>query len=113
MGVKKFDISLEAQEKPNFLAGCPGIFAGISRGRPKSFRKKKLELILVPLPQFRDLGCCKGGFKRWGLESEEKSLSPAFSGFPRYSSDLSADKAEKWRKRPISRKVRGLQRGFL
>ena len=25
---------------PNFLAGDPGIFAGISQGRPKSLRKK-------------------------------------------------------------------------
>ena len=26
--------------KSNFLAGCPGIFGGISRGCPKSLRKK-------------------------------------------------------------------------
>ena len=34
--------------KPNFLAGYPGIFAGISLKCPKSLRKKSLCSILVP-----------------------------------------------------------------
>ena len=42
-GPKKLDMSFEAQNpgKTNFLAGYPGIFAGISRGCPKSLRKKR------------------------------------------------------------------------
>ena len=39
VGAKKFGMSFEAQGKPNFLAGCPGIFGGISQGCPKSLRK--------------------------------------------------------------------------
>ena len=49
------------------------------------------------------LGCRKWGFKRWRRISEEKGHFPAFSGFPRYSSDP-PERGEKGSTRPISRK---------
>ena len=48
VGAKKFDTSLEAREIPNFLGGISRDFAGISRGRPKSLRKKSLCSTSVP-----------------------------------------------------------------
>ena len=39
---KKFDTSFETQGNQPFWAGYPGIFAGISRGCPKSLRKKQI-----------------------------------------------------------------------
>ena len=39
--------------KPNFRAGYPGIFAGMSRGCPKSSRKGALCSIFVPIDQAR------------------------------------------------------------
>ena len=36
-GAKKFGMSFETQ-KPNFLAGYPGNFGGVSRACPKSLR---------------------------------------------------------------------------
>ena len=41
-GGPKSSICLRNPGKPNFLAGYPGIFAGISRGLPKSLRNKSL-----------------------------------------------------------------------
>ena len=47
-GPKKVWYVLRNPKKPNFLAGYPWIFAGFSRGRPKSLRRESLCSILVP-----------------------------------------------------------------
>ena len=48
VGAKKFDTSPRKPGKSNFLGGISRDFAGISRGRPKSLRKKSLCSISVP-----------------------------------------------------------------
>ena len=52
-GPKSSVMSFETQGK-NFLAGYPGIFAGISRGHPKSLRENSLCSILVPYTAHRN-----------------------------------------------------------
>ena len=47
VGAKKFGMSFETQGYQTFWRDIP-VFAGISRGRPKSLRKKGLCSILVP-----------------------------------------------------------------
>ena len=42
VGAKEFGMSLETQEKINFLAGYPGMLVGISRGCPQSLRKHEV-----------------------------------------------------------------------
>ena len=41
VGAKRFGMSFETQGKPNFLAGCPGIFVGISLGDARKVCEKR------------------------------------------------------------------------
>ena len=86
----KSSIRPSKPRESNFLGGISRDFAGISRGRPKSLRKKSLGSIFVPYrrgPQpcvsllvafFVGLGRLRNYREGWAPEPVRVSLEPLF-----------------------------------
>ena len=97
-GAKKFGVSFQNPGKPNFLTGYPGIFGGISRGCPKSLRKKnvrvqfsdpKVVVFVIPVVfvkatrlQTRQFATCHDNFTTdygFGFRCVSKGVRSSFS----------------------------------